>query len=401
MRKLALSQAVGQGLLVAITPILTRQYTAADIGLFQVAFAISIIVSLGWTLRADLVIPGHTAGVRVAVSRRLLVLGAAVCAGLALAAWALAAAGQSTAAEILAMVAMLSFSQGLLNLDNAVLSEPAFVSRIAARNVLGGVFGAVLQVLAGFFLPSAVMLAATLAVGRILAALVTVLGSVDRRIPSAQSVRITRTVPLRQAVKNVAAGSLGSLTTQLPVIVAQPALGAAAAGYLALGQRVAAAPLSLVGQGLLQSFMVRAGTLVRERRPGLRSLMVHHSRRLIPIGLLLAAILIVVGLTMFEWIFGPGWDVAGKCLAILAPAFALQLAASPIVGVFPLVGQGGTLLWIEAGKLLVVMTACWAGAMLGGIFGLTIGAAAAILLGHIVTFAAALIVGARWDRTVM
>jgi O-antigen/teichoic acid export membrane protein len=303
----------------------------------------------------------------------------------------------------LVMIATLAFSMALTAIDNAALSNRVHVARISTRNVLVGLFGAILQVAFGLLAPSPLGLALSLAIGRFVAVVVTRVG-VSRGLRAAllsknyKRTRIRDVISPGSTVNNITAASLGTLTSQLPLFVTQFALPAGASGQMALAQRAAGSPLALLGQGLMQSFLISASHAVRNRQPVLRQIYANLARKLIPLGALASALLAAVGLFGFGFIFGDQWRPAGQAVAILAPAFMFQLTASPFSGVFGLIGRSHLGRTIEIVKLVLVAFGCGLALLIDrDLLLVATFAAAAFLVGHVLTLFLALGETRRWD----
>lgn len=101
-------------------------------------------------------------------------------------------------------------------------------------------------------------------------------------------------------------------------------------GFYALVQRVALAPVGLVGAAVSQSFWAEAATLVRSDKPALRRLYQRSTRRLLGVAAVLA-LLAASG----PWTVGPlfgaeRWGAAGTVLAACVPMLIGQVVVSPL-----------------------------------------------------------------------
>jgi O-antigen/teichoic acid export membrane protein len=100
-------------------------------------------------------------------------------------------------------------------------------------------------------------------------------------------------------------------------------------GWYALMQRVALAPIGLVGSAVSQSFWAEAARLVRVDRDALARLYKRSSWRLLAVALPIAAAALA-GPLYIGWIFGDAWRGAGWVLAASVPMLIGQVVASPL-----------------------------------------------------------------------
>jgi O-antigen/teichoic acid export membrane protein len=100
-------------------------------------------------------------------------------------------------------------------------------------------------------------------------------------------------------------------------------------GWYALMQRVALAPIGLVGSAVSQSFWAEAARLVRVDRHALALLYQRSSWRLLGVSLPIAAAALA-GPLYIGWIFGDAWRGAGWVLAASVPMLIGQVVASPL-----------------------------------------------------------------------
>jgi O-antigen/teichoic acid export membrane protein len=100
-------------------------------------------------------------------------------------------------------------------------------------------------------------------------------------------------------------------------------------GWYALMQRVALAPIGLVGSAVSQSFWAEAARLVREDRPALARLYRRSSWRLVWVALPICAAALA-GPWLIAPLFGAEWEGAGWVLAASVPMLFGQVVASPL-----------------------------------------------------------------------
>jgi len=127
------------------------------------------------------------------------------------------------------------------------------------------------------------------------------------------------------------ASLLNSLSPQLPVFFLS-AISLSAAGYFGLATRVVGLPMSLIGNSVAQVFFADASEqLNREGNCGL--IFKATVKRLFLVSLLCMVLVIGVGFFMAP-IFGSQWINAGVVLFILIPLFFMRFLSSPVSSIF-------------------------------------------------------------------
>jgi O-antigen/teichoic acid export membrane protein len=392
LARLLLGQVAGQLCLVVAVPVLTRLVEPAEMGLFQIAAAIGVVLQPAATLCLEFRIPVAASSGDVAALRRVgltaLAGATTLCAVVALVAAVLgsratAAAGVTTALLLVAYAGTV--------LDNAVLIREERRSALAARNLLSGMLGAGLQVAAAVLLGSAIALGAAVLVGRLVAIAVT-RSPVPRRVDGA-------TAPsLRSSLTAVGAQSIWVLSMQTMTLLATPFFGVVAAGYVGLAQRIAGAPTALVGQALAQVAQSMLAPQVRAPDGGLRRMVLRQMAVLGGLASVVAVALILVAPRWAGTLLGEQYAAVGTVAAILAVPFALQITTAPLTPLLIMVDRQSVLFRLQAVRALLAITAVVGGAVLSGDFLVTCFAyAVAESVGYAVCLVAVLREAARRD----
>lgn len=363
--RLLLGQVTGQLCLVAAVPVLTRLVDPAEMGLFQVAAGIAVVLQPAATLCHEFRIPVTASPGAVAGLRRtgLLALGAvaALAGAVALGAAALGVPGASAVALC---TGLLLLAYGGTVLDNAVLIREERRSALAVRNLLSGVLGAGLQITAGVLLGSAVALGAAVLVGRLVAIAVT-------RSPGARGGPERAHLSVRDSLVTVGAQSIWVLSMQTMTLLAAPFFGVVAAGYVGLAQRIAGAPTALVGQALAQVAQSLLAPHVRAPRGELRRAVRRQMAALGGCAAVIAAVLVVAAPRWAGTVLGEQYAPVGTVTAILAVPFALQITTAPLTPLLIMVDRQGVLFRLQIVRVLVALTAVAGGALVTGDFVVT------------------------------
>lgn len=346
---------VGQGLLLAVSPLLTRLYTPTDFAALTVFTAIVTvlagIITLSW--ERAIVVPRAEAQ-----ARSLMVVGAgtvlgigAVIAPLAILCGPLLDSVFKTEvfADFAWLVPATVVVMGLFSLASSWLVRQRLFGRLAGRNVLLGSSQAVSSVVLGMLNAGSIGLLSSMGIGRAVALVGIVPWRRGRRLLRGQTrrrlgvvMRRYRRFPLIATWSRV----LNILGLQLPPLLLVAIYGSVEAGLYALTVRVLAAPIGMVVDAMSQYFEGTFSARVRAKSPVLARFLLSISGRLFLIGLVPALILAFFAPEIFAWVFGAQWRVAGEFARIVVAFYLLQLAVSPVSrALLVLERQTSQLLW--------------------------------------------------------
>ncbi len=361
----ASGSATGQLVTVVVSPFLTRLYAPEAFGLLATYIGIVGILLVVSSLRYNLaiVVPAsHTeAGALLRVSTLLVLTTAgitAVVVALVPAAWYPGAALRELAPYAF-FVPLALLGGGLQEACSMwAVSHQAYRRLALARATDGTVRGISQLALAfvGALGPAGLLMGDVL--GRWLGAVViarTPAPSSDSRtrIGMYEAARRHR----RFAAFGVPAALLNAAGVHAPVIVFAWFFGMDVAGWFALGQRVIAIPMSLVGHAVAQVFTGEVATLAREAPRDLRKAFLKVSASLMAVGLAPTAALALTGPTFFRLVFGEEWAEAGVYVRIAAVTYLLQVVVSPLSHILNVLGRQALQLAWDSGRLIVVTTA--------------------------------------------
>lgn len=123
-------------------------------------------------------------------------------------------------------------------------------------------------------------------------------------------------------------GLFNTASLQLAPLVFLSLFGATVAGLYALTLKLVSLPISLIGQAIGSVFLSEAPKAHREGR--LNTLVLQFNKKLVQLGCLPTAILIVFGPELFVFVLGEQWYKAGEYAQWLAPWIFLQFQWSPL-----------------------------------------------------------------------
>ena len=335
--------ALGQAVIVAASPLLTRLYTPSDLGIFSVYISVLGLIVVASSLRYEVAIPLPESDTNAA-NLLVLSLGIVTSISLVLLAFALVlgpALLRGTKYVVLTPYLWL-LPVGVLGagayqaLSFWALRRKAFrtlattkitqsLSQVAAQVGLGllrvGPIGLLLGDLCGRVGGTGTL--ATLAWRR------------DRSCLTDVSVRGIREMAERfRRFPIFASGSalFNAATLQVPLLVIAGFYGSHVAGLFALGQRVLAVPMSLIGTAIANVYYSLLPGVARDDPARLKPLFLSLTRRLAAAGLLPSLAAALLGPSLCAIVFGREWREAGVFLRLLAPMLFVQFMASPLGG---------------------------------------------------------------------
>jgi O-antigen/teichoic acid export membrane protein len=364
--------AAGQVIGIAVTPVLTRLFAPEDFGTFAVyTTMVGLLVVVG-TLRYELAVPLA----RTATDAAALVRGAFAVLGVfsALVALAVALPATRDLAPSLSGVHWLLVPVGLLATGSYSLVAATAVrdQRFAAlgrRQVWQAVVRAAVQVGTG--------LAGLTRTGLVLGHVV---GSAAGTASLLRSSEIARTAArLREPLRPLAvlkqfrkyplysmpAGLLNSTALQVPVILLASGYGVGFVGQYALAQRVIAAPLTLVASSIASVYRARLSQMLRSGTGDVLALYTRLVGLLAVVGLVPLAGLAALAPSLFELVFGPEWDEAGRIVRLLGLMFFAKFVFSSVAEALnALQRQGRQLVW-DLGRTASVVAVLVVGPLSG------------------------------------
>lgn len=374
---LAGSTAIGQALLIAVSPILTRLYTADDFGILAIYGSLLSISAVAVALRYDIAIPlpkrtDHAVNLLVLALGGVLFMSGSVGAIF----WTF----RHSVSELLKVP---NFSRYMWLLPVGLLGVGTYqtLNYWAVRKKEYGVLGRtrITQSIAAATSQLGLGILAIgpvgLVVGKILGrtAGVSSLGLLLRKEGAMfRRIRFRRMLSLAYRYRrfptiSVPGALLNNLGLHVPTLFLSALFGATVTGWFALAERVLKVPVSLVGNATQQVYMGEASELVRTDPGAMLSLFDDTSWKLLLIGFVPALLAFILGPWAFDFIFGDGWRTAGVYVRIMSPMLLIRFVASPLSQTLNILERQHVLMVWEASRLLLI-----AGAFLCGyLFDLT------------------------------
>ena len=160
-------------------------------------------------------------------------------------------------------------------------------------------------------------------------------------------------------------GGLNALGTQLPTLLLVSLFGASAAGQYVLATRVLSAPLGLLGKAVADVFLSRGAKAHREGDLGVLVRRVHNA--LSSLAMPGVVLLMIAAPSVFAFVFGDEWHVAGRLVRWMAPWLYLVFVTSPLSTLFTILEKQAQSAVFQATLLALRTGGIFSGARLGGL----------------------------------
>lgn len=352
---LASGTVIGQGLVLLVSPILTRLYDPDAFGVLGVFVALVSIAGVVVGLRYPLAVPLPEDDAAASDVLLLSLASVGLVSVLVAAAtwfaqgWLRSTLGLEAIASYLWILPLVVAISGAYDALNYWAVRTKGFKAIAQTRVSQGLATALGQVALGAVGLGAPGLVAGQAMGRA-TGIVTLLKLALRTARPAggpgtlQRLTVAAVRYRRFPLYSTWSALANTLSVHLPIMLLTSYFGVGVAGLYTLSTRVLQSPISIVGTAVSQVFLsdaagaARAGTLGSAATSALRSL----ARLGLPLGLM-ALLAAPAG---FEVVFGAEWRTAGTFTQLLVPWLVLVFLTSPL-SVIPSVveRQGGELVF--------------------------------------------------------
>lgn len=340
---------IGQLALLAALPVLTRTFGPEELGPYQTALALALMVQPFATFRAELIIP--TVGLWEARQLRTWSIWGTVTGSAILAVCAYFAMRLGGAWEFLLIAALVLPAYALMAIDTALLIRGRKLARVAARNILSGLFVALLQIVAAVLLESVLAVAAALLLGRLFAVSLT-------RDPVPIDLReggsVSRRWTFGRGILTAFTAFVANAPGQGFRLYGAAVLGPSAAAQIGVAQQSSSAPLGLVSQGLAQLVQAEIAPIIRTGEGSLERAVWRQLAWMAPAAMVVSTSLLILGPVLAVPIFGPEWSETGGLIAILGIPAGFQLLVAPLMPVFVMLGRERLLLSLQVARVILI-----------------------------------------------
>jgi len=331
--------AVGQLIVMLVTPILTRLYTPYEMGLFSLFLAFIGFVWVGTGLRYEMAVVSadndQEAGLLTCASI-LSSVPVAVLFGLAL--WVMirldvVSYGRLPYWSVPLAVFLLIVTQLLTSLRYWHVRRSEF-STIGKVLIAQGIGRAVVPVMAGVASLGwiGLLLGETagrlLGVHRMLTGVCLPFSAIARG--GGRSLHQVCRKYWKFPLVSLPSSLLDGLALAIPFPIISRLFGIEKAGLFFLVMRLGTLPASFISASVSDVFHARVSNEYRANADGVRHIVIDTSKTLLRIGLLAYTPVVFLSPLLFGWAFGRPWAPAGWTMTILAPLALASLVVSPL-----------------------------------------------------------------------
>ena len=132
---------------------------------------------------------------------------------------------------------------------------------------------------------------------------------------------------------NILTTLLENVSGNIPIYLLTIFFGSAVVGFFSLSQQVIRVPLSLIGVSFGDVFRQKASSDL-QHFGDCRSIYLVTFKKLFMIAIVPFIIFYFIAPSMFLFVFGPKWEMAGIYAQIMTPLFFLQFISSPLSNMF-------------------------------------------------------------------
>ncbi|WP_426517610.1 lipopolysaccharide biosynthesis protein [Diaminobutyricibacter sp. McL0618] len=361
----------GQGVVLAISPILTRLYGPNDFGLLAVITSMSAVLGAVATLSWErgIVLP-HSDVLARSLFRLAVASTLAVSLVVAVAAFvARDALSRLLSVEEFAMywwtLPLTVLAIGLFRAYTSWLVRKRQYGGLAIRNAAQGLTQAAFNLAAPLAGLGPLGLILGPAIGRF-AGLGGILGRREKvPHPTARTLRVAAARYRKFPLVSTWSSLLNSFGLQAPVLFFSAFYGAAELGLVALTIRVMAAPVGILTDAVSQYFEGAFGMALRNRNRSLVRMVATISLRCSLLALAGGLIVAFAGPWLFTLVFGAQWEQAGVYAQVMVWGYVAQLAVSPISRGLLLLERVGLQLGWDSGRLILTNGSILVAGLLG------------------------------------
>ena len=353
---------VGQAAIIMVSPFLTRLYSPTEFGVFAAFSAITALLSTASCLSFDRAV---TIPRKEGDAFGLELLGLVSCAATSLV--LLAACRYSiplldrymngSGALAWWLIPLTTLVTGVYQLTTVWLVRVGDYDSIALRGVVQGVSQATGGVVLGLVEAHEIGLLAMVPMGIVVGLL-----GVGRRLgwsrkTFVEGARVFRVVLKRYRrfpLVNTWSSLLNSLGLQLPVLLLAAVMLSEDVGQMSLAFRVVSTPVAVIVVSVSNYFQGTFSARFRAESGGLANLVRRFAIRLFAVGLVPTLVIVCFGPTLFGYVFGTEWQLAGSLAQVFVFSSLVQLAVRPVSTTLVVLERLGLQLCWDVSRLVVV-----------------------------------------------
>jgi len=360
---LASSAALTQAFLLLISPIITRLYGPEDVGGFSVILGFGALIGSVGTGRLEHAIPvarNSIEAVQIAMLGMVLVSSASALAAIVLLAMSAMGGGNFWRNFPFFAIPIIAFSLAFFQLVNALLLRQRAFQSVGANKIYQGAVTGGAQLLLGWAALGASGLIWAQALGYLSGGArglhrVLVRGIVVMQVHGAR-LRDTFVLYRRFPLVLAPAALFNQAAQHLPVLALGYSYGLYEAGLYALVMRVCGAPLGLLGQVVAQVYASEFRDHLNSGQGGrLARKYIMMLLRLLAIGTLVVALLVLIMNLWGTWLFGMRWANIGVVSLLVSVMLISDFATTPVSMTLGYLGHEKTQLTWDVCRLIAIV----------------------------------------------
>ncbi len=339
---------IGQGLLVLLSPLLSRLYTPSAFGVFGEFVSVASVLAAVATFRYELAIPLPSededalslawGGAFVSGLFSVLLFVLALLVGDRILGWFnihVKALGHQHL--LLWALPFGVWFQALYQVITFLLIRYKRYRALAGSKVAAGGVAGLTQAGFGFFSSGGWGLILGWMIGRLGAVGVGVVAERGdegtgrcRFFPKTASVFREMRRYIRFPLLAMPAALMNTLAMELPMLLSAPFFGLQIAGWFSFARRAVYTPMGLLGRSISQVYVGSLGEAISKHDKSAVALFDRLSRRLFLLAVVPFALFGITAPFLFALIFGEPWRTSGLLVQYLTPAFLLQFVMVPL-----------------------------------------------------------------------
>jgi O-antigen/teichoic acid export membrane protein len=154
-----------------------------------------------------------------------------------------------------------------------------------------------------------------------------------------------------------------AITQVIPVMLALFFLPVVV-GYYAIAYMVIVLPSKLIGDSISTVFFQKA-SVEKNLTGSVKNIVQTVNTRLISVGMFICLIVMILGPELFSFALGAQWMTAGVYAQILAPWFFVLFISTPLFPIFAILEKQGASLWFNVSLLVATIVVIYIGGLLG------------------------------------
>jgi len=135
-------------------------------------------------------------------------------------------------------------------------------------------------------------------------------------------------------------------------------------GYYAIAYMVIVLPSKLIGNSISTVFFQKA-SVEKNRTGSVKNIVQTVNTRLVSVGMFMCLMLMILGPELFSFVLGVQWMTAGIYAQILAPWFFVLFISTPLFPIFAILEKQAVSLWFNVSLLVSTIVVIYIGGLLG------------------------------------